>query len=92
MNNEESSYFEEFIKELGNNKIKLFVDMDGVIADYTVVKEPDYLRKRPLYSNIKKIERISKFSNVELNILSVSIWTDGIAKKNQWLDKYAPFF
>ncbi len=47
-------YFESIIKSLKNNKIKIYVDMDGVIADYNVIKLTDYSKKRPLFSNIKK--------------------------------------
>ena len=85
-------YFKSLIDSLGNNKLKIFVDMDGVIADYNVIKLTDYSKKRPLYSNIKKLEEVSKKENVELYILSVSIRTKGIEEKNEWLDRYAPFF
>ena len=84
--------FLEEIKKLGDKKIRLFVDMDGVIADYNVGVPKDYDKKRPLTSSIKQLEEISKLPNVELFILSVTRETIGRKEKNDWLDIYAPFF
>jgi 5'(3')-deoxyribonucleotidase len=66
--------------------------MDGVIADYIVGMPKDYHKKRPLYDSIRKLEEISKLSNVELYIFSSSRFNDGIEQKNKWLDEHAPFF
>lgn len=85
-------YFEKCIEDFGNKKIKIFVDMDGVIADYQVGIPYDYDKKRPLHCNLQKLENVSKLDNVELHILSVSRMDEGVAQKNEWLDKYAPFF
>ena len=81
------NYLEQFDK-----KIKLFVDMDGVIADYDVGKPIDYEEKRPLFTSINKLEEISKMNNVELYILSITRYSEGIEQKNNWLDRFAPFF
>ncbi len=80
------------IKKYGDKRIRLFVDMDGVIADYNVGVPKDYDKKRPLYSSISKLEEVSKLDNVELYILSVTRETIGRKEKNDWLDIYAPFF
>lgn len=87
-------FFEKNIKELESKykKIKLFVDMDGVIADYIVGEARDYHKKRPLLSTIKQLEDISNKDNIELNILSISRMDVGVKQKNDWLDTYAPFF
>ena len=85
-------FFEEEIKKLGDNKIKIFVDMDGVIADYNVGYAMDYHQKRPLTSNIEKLEKVSKMENVEMHILSVARLNVGVEEKNIWLDEVAPFF
>lgn len=87
-------YFRKTIKELEGkySKIKLFVDMDGVIADYIVGEARDYDKKRPLISTIKQLEEISNQNNIELNILSISRMDIGVEQKNKWLDEYAPFF
>lgn len=83
-------YLKEFLKQY-NNKIKLYIDMDGVIADYDFGIPKDYDKKRPLYDSIKKLEQISKLDNIELYILSITRMTEGRQEKNTWLDKYVPF-
>ena len=85
-------YLKDFLKKYENCKIKMFVDMDGVIADYNVGEAKNYDIKRPLYTSISKLEEISKMENIELFILSISRMNEGIEQKNIWLDKYAPFF
>ena len=86
-------HFYNLIKELSNqNKLLLFVDMDCVIASYDVGKPLDFLSKRPLTENIKKIKEVSELENVELHILSICRKDFQIDEKNTWLDKYAPFF
>ena len=57
-------YLKEVLKQFGDKKIKLFVDMDGVVADYIFGSAQDYDKKRPLYDNIDKLEIISKMPNV----------------------------
>ena len=86
-------HFYNLIKDLSNKKdIIMFVDMDGVIASYDVGKPLDFLNKRPLTENIKKLQTISELPNVELHILSICRKDFQINEKNTWLDKYAPFF
>jgi hypothetical protein len=65
-------HFYNLIKELSSvNKIKLFVDMDGVIASYDFGKPLDFKMKRPLNTNIEVLRKVSLLENVELFILSV---------------------
>ena len=85
-------FFIDEIKKYGDKRIRLFVDMDGVIADYNVGVARDYDKKRPLLSSIAKLEEISKLDNVEMYILSITRETIGRKEKNDWLDIYAPFF
>ena len=85
-------YLENFLEQYKDKKVKMFVDMDGVIADYIFGSAQDYDQKRPLYDSIKKLEKISKMSNVELYILSATRYTEGIEQKKWWLDQFAPFF
>lgn len=85
-------YLKEYLEQFKDKKIKLFVDMDGVVADYIFGDAKDYDKKRPLYDNIDKLEEISKMENVELLILSTTRYSTGYDQKNWWLDNYAPFF
>lgn len=85
-------YLKEYIKKFENQKIKMFVDMDGVIADYEVGIPHDFDKKRPLISNITKLEEISMLENVDIYILSITRMDKGYNEKNKWLDKNAPFF
>ncbi len=85
-------YIDDVLEKYKGKKIKLYVDMDGVIADYDVGMPRDYDKKRPLISNIAKLEEISKNTNIEMNILSVTRHDKGFEEKNIWLDEFAPFF
>lgn len=85
-------YLKKYLEQFDNKRIKLFVDMDGVIADYIFGSAKDYDKKRPLYDSISKLEKISKMENVELYILSSTRYSSGIEQKNLWLDNYASFF
>ena len=86
-------HFYNLIKDLSEKKdIIMFVDMDGVLASYDVGKPLDFLNKRPLIENIKKLEKILELSNIELHILSICRKNFQIEEKNTWLDKHAPFF
>ncbi len=86
-------YFVNQIKErFKDEPVAVFVDMDGVIADYEVQRPLDYSQKRPLYTNLKTIEQLSLLSNIELYTLSLCKKNYQILEKKKWLDKYAPFF
>ena len=84
-------YITDYIKQFKNKRIKIYVDMDGVIADYDVGKASEYDKKRPLLSNIAVLREISKKENVEMFILSITRMTIGREEKNRWLDKYVEF-
>lgn len=86
-------HFYKLIKDLSKNeKILLYVDMDGVIASYNFGYPLDFINKRPLYTNINTLSKISELSNVSLHILSICKTDEQIRHKNDWLDKYASFF
>lgn len=84
-------YLTERLEEFNEKNISIYIDMDGVIVDYDVGKAFDYDKKRPLLTSIDKLKEISKMSNVELNILSISKTNKGVDEKNVWLDKFVPF-
>lgn len=77
---------------LKDKNIELFIDMDGVIAAYEFGMPLNFDKKRPLLSNINKIKELSKLDGVSINILSCCKKDYQIKLKNEWLDKYAPFF
>ena len=85
-------YLKQFLEQYKDKNIKIFVDMDGTIADYDIGIAKDYDKKRPLFDSIKKLEEIAKLNNIELYILSVTRKNEGCKEKNYWLDKYASFF
>ena len=86
-------HFYNLMKELSaNSKIKLFVDMDGVIASYDFGKPLNFKVKRPLNTNIEVLRKVSSLENVELFILSVCRKNYQIDEKNERLDSNAPFF
>ena len=84
-------YITDYIKQFKNKRIKIYVDMDGVIADYDVGKALEYDKKRPLLTNIEALREVSKNKNVEMFILSITRMTIGREEKNRWLDKYVEF-
>lgn len=85
-------FLKDYLEQFGDKRIKLFVDMDGVVADYDFGSPRDYDTKRPLFDNIDKLEEVSKLPNVDIFIFSATRYSSGIEQKNWWLDKYAPFF
>ncbi len=82
----------DVLKKYENQPVRMYVDMDGVVADYDVGVAADYDKKRPLISNISKLKKIYEMPNVELHILSVTRMSKGIQEKNDWLEQFAPFF
>lgn len=84
-------YITDYIKQFKNKRIKIYVDMDGVIADYDVGNASEYDKKRPLLTNIEALREVSKNKNVEMFILSITRMTIGREEKNRWLDKYVEF-
>ena len=86
-------HFYELIRNLSlENNIDLFVDMDGVIASYDFGFPLNFKEKRPLLTSIATLEKVSKLEGVNLFILSICKKDFQINEKNEWLNKYAPFF
>ena len=97
-------YFLEEIEriktEKSKDKIKIFVDMDGVIADYRFGeavniksnKTGTYLNKRPIKTTIENLRKLSNNLDIELYIISSCLFKEQAKEKNIWLDNYANFF
>lgn len=83
--------FYDTIEKYKDRKINIYVDMDGVIAEYDIGNF-DYNTIRPLKTNIKRIEDLIQKDNIKVKILTVCK-TDAIVKeKIDWIHKYMPFF
>ncbi len=89
----------DIIKLKKGKGIGIFIDMDGVIADYRfgegrkiIQNEKNiYLNKRPIYTSINIFNEISKKINCNMHIISSCYYTSQIDEKNKWLDIYAKF-
>ena len=92
------SYFKEYLKQFNDKQINIFIDMDGVVADYDALNfkqnkdnEDVYLHKRPINSSISVLREISEMENVTLNILSCTKKNNQKEGKIIWLSKYMDF-
>lgn len=79
----------EKIKSFAKSQnVRVYFDMDGVLADYDLLdygptekKEGFYSHKRPIKSTIKIAEHLSKIQNVEVCILSNCVYTNQRQRK-----------
>ena len=92
------SYFYDYIKSLGDKPIDIYIDMDGVVADYDFqgynndgTNDDIYLYKRPIMSSINPLKEVNELDNVTLYILSVARYESQIKGKVEWLKKYMDF-
>ena len=74
-----------------NGEVHIYLDIDGVLANYNVGNLVDFKEKRILHNNVDSVKFLSTIPNVELYILSVC--KDDIEKssKNSFLDMNANF-
>ena len=92
-------YFYNKIKEMAENKkVDIYVDMDGVVADYDLLNfenvktSPDaYLNKRPITTVINILRNLSQLDNVTIYILSVAKQENQINGKLVWLSENMNF-
>lgn len=88
---------EKICKE--KNKVALFVDMDGTIAEYrlypkdfiTTETRGLFLESKPLNKVISVLEKLNKIENLDIYILSLSRSKIIVEEKKIWLKKYLPF-
>ena len=92
------SYFKEYLKQFDGKEINIFIDMDGVVADYDALsfkenkdKDDVYLTKRPIISSISVLKEVSEMNNVTLNILSCTKKNSQKEGKIIWLSKHMDF-
>lgn len=92
---------EEIKKIIENNskKIAIFVDMDGVVADYRFGEGENiknnkpglYLNKRPIHTTINNLKKINDEIDCEMFILSSCLFKEQAEEKDLWLTQYMPF-
>ncbi|HHX99152.1 TPA: hypothetical protein GX533_00480 [Candidatus Dojkabacteria bacterium] len=94
-----------FIKELHKIRynctggIALFIDMDGVVADYRFGEGENiennvygtYLYKRPIKTSINILKKVNEQFDFEMFILSSCRYSEQIGEKSKWLEKNMPF-
>ncbi len=91
---------ESICLENKGKKVAIFVDMDGVIADYrfgegsSIKKNAKdvYINKRAINTTIDLFRKISNLNIVSLYVLSSCLFLQQEDEKNAWLDKNARFF
>ena len=74
-----------------NGEVHIYLDIDGVLANYNVGNLVDFKEKRILHNNVDSVKFLSTIPNVELYILSIC--KDDMEKlsKNSFLDMNANF-
>lgn len=92
---------EEIKKIVKNNskKIAIFIDMDGVVADYRFGEGENiksnkpglYLNKRPIHTTINNLKKIDDEISCKMFILSSCLFKEQAEEKDLWLTKYMPF-
>ena len=82
-----------------SQKVKVYFDMDGTLAEYDVEDKEKilynqaglYLTKRPLKSIINVADKLAKIDNIEICIVSNCHFKEQKEEKLLWLEKYTPF-
>lgn len=80
-------------------KVKVYFDMDGTLAEYDAEDKEKilsnqagvYLTKRPLKSIIYVANKLAKIDNIEICIASNCHFKEQKEEKLLWLEKYTPF-
>lgn len=83
--------FYNTLDEYKDKDITIYVDMDGVIAEYDIGNF-DYNTIRPLKSNIKRVEELIKKDNIKVKILTVCKTDKIVEEKIDWLKRNMSFF
>lgn len=82
-----------------SQKVKVYFDMDGTLAEYDAEDKEKilsnqagvYLTKRPLKSIIYVADKLAKIDNIEICIASNCHFKEQKEEKLLWLEKYTPF-
>lgn len=87
------------IKENNSCNIAIFIDMDGVVADYRFGEGKNiennipgtYSNKRPITTSINILKEVSNTFDFDMYILSSCRYNEQAVEKSKWLEKYMPF-
>ena len=87
------------VKDNYSNKIAIFVDMDGVIADYRFGEGKNiennvpgtYLNKRPIKTAINILSEVYNKFDFDMYILSSCRHAEQAIEKSKWLEKNMSF-
>lgn len=95
------SIFYEKIKKIceENNKVAMFIDMDGTIVEYPVYQDADitinsknlFINQEPVKVIIKELNEINKIKNIDLYILTLAKSNIIVEEKKKWLKKNVSF-
>ena len=87
------------IEKNKTKKIAIFVDMDGVVADYRFGEGNNiksnvpgtYSNKRPIETTINNLKQIHEKTHCEMFILSSCLYKEQANEKKVWLNINMPF-
>ena len=90
---------EKIIKKNNNAKIAIFIDMDGVVADYRFGEGKNiennikgtYLNKRAITITINVLKKVYEQFDFEMFILSSCRFEEQVEEKKLWLKNNMPF-
>lgn len=94
-----NSLIKEIKTKAKSQKVKVYFDMDGTLAEYDAEDKEKilsnqagvYLTKRPLKSIIYVANKLAKIDNIEICIASNCHFKEQKEEKLLWLEKYTPF-
>ena len=94
-----NSLIKEIKTRAKSQKVKVYFDMDGTLAEYDAEDKEKilsnqagvYLTKRPLKSIIYVANKLAKIDNIEICIASNCHFKEQKEEKLLWLEKYTPF-
>ena len=94
-----NSLIKEIKTRAKSQKVKVYFDMDGTLAEYDAEDKEKilsnqagvYLTKRPLKSIINVADKLAKIDNIEICIASNCHFKEQKEEKLLWLEKYTPY-
>ena len=94
-----NSLIKEIKTRAKSQKVKVYFDMDGTLAEYDAEDKEKilsnqagvYLTKRPLKSIINVADKLAKIDNIEICIANNCHFKEQKEEKLLWLEKYTPF-